>query len=77
VVSTESGFLTNAAAEQLKGAELETRYGITDELVIAANYAYHDAHFTQYLFFDPGSGSYVDVAGKELPLSPCHLADIG
>ena len=77
VVRTESGFLTNAAAERLQGAELEARYRITDALVIAANYSYHDARFTQYLFFDLDSNSYVDVGGRQLPLSPHHLASAG
>jgi iron complex outermembrane receptor protein len=77
VVATDSGFLTNAAAQQLKGAEFEGRYQIADNLLIAANYAYHDAHFTQYLFFDSDANSYVDVAGKQLPLSPRHLASAG
>jgi iron complex outermembrane receptor protein len=77
VVATDSGFLTNAAASQLKGGEFEARVKITDDLVVAANYAYHDAHFTQYWFFDGDTNSYVDVAGKQLPLSPRHLASGG
>jgi iron complex outermembrane recepter protein len=77
VVPTESGFLTNAAGEQLKGAELETRYRLGEDLVLVANYAYHDARFTQYQFFDIDSNTYVDVAGRELPLSPHHLASAG
>lgn len=77
VVPTDSGFLTNAAASQLRGVELETHFGITDDLLVAANYAYHDAHFTQYSFFDGDAGAYVDVAGKKLPLSPRHLASAG
>jgi outer membrane receptor protein involved in Fe transport len=77
VVATESGFLTNAAGERLQGLELETRYALTRDLAVAANYAYHDASFTQYQFFDINSGSYVDVAGKELPLSPRQLASGG
>ena len=77
VVPTESGFLTNAAAEQLKGGELETRLALTDDLVVAANYAFHDARFTQYQFFDADANAYVDVAGKRLPLSPRHLASVG
>ncbi len=77
VVATETGSLTNAASSQLRGGELEARFDIADDLVIAANYAYHDAHFTQYLFFDAGTSTYVDVAGKQLPLSPRHLASGG
>ena len=77
VVPTESGFLTNAGSERLKGAELELRFGITDDLTLAANYAYHDARFTQYLLFDGDANAYVDVAGQQLPLSPRHLASAG
>jgi outer membrane receptor protein involved in Fe transport len=77
VVPTDSGSLANAAASQLRGGELEARFQITDDLVVAANYAYHDAHYTQYQFFDGDSNAYVDVAGKQLPLSPRHLASGG
>ena len=77
VVPTDSGFLTNAASSQLKGGEIEARFAVTDDLVVAANYAYHDAHFTQYLLFDGDTNAYVDVAGKQLPLSPRHLASGG
>jgi hypothetical protein len=77
VVPTDSGSLTNAASSQLKGGELEARFAITHDLALAANYAYHDAHYTQYLLFDGDTGSYVDVAGKQLPLSPRHLASGG
>ncbi|HTL19821.1 MAG TPA: TonB-dependent receptor [Steroidobacteraceae bacterium] len=77
VVPKEDGSLTNAAASQLKGGELEARFAITDDLVVAANYAYHDAHFTQYQFFDGDANAYVDVAGKQLPLSPRQLASAG
>jgi outer membrane receptor protein involved in Fe transport len=77
VVPTDSGFLTNAASSQLKGGEIEARFALADDLVLAANYAYHDAHFTQYLLFDGDTNSYVDVAGKQLPLSPRHLVSGG
>ena len=50
---------------------------ITGDLVVAANYAYHDARFTHYLLFDADANSNVDVAGKQLPLSPRHLASAG
>jgi iron complex outermembrane receptor protein len=77
VVPTDSGFLTNAAASQLKGGDLEARFQITDDLAVGANYAYHDAQFKQYQFFDDAAGVYTDVAGKQLPLSPHHLASVG
>jgi iron complex outermembrane receptor protein len=77
VVATDSGFLTNAAGEQLKGGEFEARYGVTEDLIVAANYSYHNARFTQYEFFDNDAGAYVNVAGRQLPLSPHNLASGG
>jgi iron complex outermembrane recepter protein len=75
VVATSTGALANAAAEKLKGVEFETRYQVTTNLALAANASYHDAYFTQYLFFD--GVSTVDVAGRQLPLSPHVLAAAG
>jgi outer membrane receptor protein involved in Fe transport len=75
VVATSTGALANAAGEKLKGVEVETRYQVTNEVALAANISYHDAHFTQYLFFDGGSS--IDVAGRQLPLSPYVLASMG
>lgn len=74
VVSTESGFLTNAAGERLQGVDLEARGAIGRDLTLAANYSYHDAHFTQYRFFDVNAAAYLDVAGHQLPLAPRQLA---
>ena len=77
VVSSESGFLTNAAGARLQGVDLEARGAIGRDLTLAANYSYHDAHFTQYQFFDANAGAYVDVAGNQLPLAPRQLASAG
>jgi iron complex outermembrane receptor protein len=74
-VATSSGALANAAGERLKGVEAETRYQFAQDLALAANASYHDARFTQYLFFDGESN--VDVAGKQLTLSPHVLASLG
>ena len=77
VVPTDSGSLTNAAGERLDGFELEGRYNVSGDLAIAANYSWHDAHFTHYQFFDDSAGAFVDVAGRNLPLSPRQLAAAG
>ncbi|MDR3389442.1 MAG: TonB-dependent receptor plug domain-containing protein [Rudaea sp.] len=77
VVPTAAGDLVNAAGEQLKGGEFEARLQVAPDLALAGNLAYHDAHFTQYLFADPNTGNYVDVAGRALPLSPHVLASAG
>jgi outer membrane receptor protein involved in Fe transport len=75
VVATSAGALANAAGERLKGIEVETRYQFANDLALAANASYHEARFTQYLFFDGDSS--VNVAGRELPLSPHVLASVG
>ncbi|MEO7208067.1 MAG: TonB-dependent receptor [Steroidobacteraceae bacterium] len=75
VVATSSGALANAAGERLKGIEWETRFQFTQDLALAANASYHDARFTQYLFFDGNVD--VDVAGRQLTLSPHVLAAMG
>jgi outer membrane receptor protein involved in Fe transport len=75
VVPTSSGALANAAGERLKGVEAEGRYQVAPDLALAASASYHDARFSQYLYFD-GTSS-VDVAGRQLPLSPHALAAAG
>jgi len=75
VVPLPTGFLTNAAHEQLKGIELETRYDFLPDLGFAANFAYHDDRFGQYYFFNGVTS--VNVAGRELTLSPHILASGG
>lgn len=75
VVATSTGALTNAAAEKLKGVEIESRYTIAPDLALATNGSYHDAYFAQYDFFD--GDSTVNVAGRQLPLSPHILAAVG
>jgi outer membrane receptor protein involved in Fe transport len=75
VVATPVGALANAAGEKLKGVEVESRYQIAPELALAANASYHDARFSQYLFFD--GVSTVNVAGRQLTLSPYELASAG
>jgi iron complex outermembrane receptor protein len=75
VVATPTGALANAAGEKLKGVDLESRYQIAPEVALAANASYHDARFSQYLFFDGVSS--VNVAGRQLPLSPHELVSAG
>lgn len=77
VVPTSSGALVNAGGERLKGAEFELRYQVTPDLALTGNLAWHDARYSQYLFFDSNSGLTVNVAGRQLPLSPSVLAAAG
>jgi hypothetical protein len=75
VVPTLDGSLANAGGERLKGVEAEFRYQASDALAVAASASYHDATFTQYLFSEGDSA--VDVAGRQLILSPHVLASAG
>lgn len=75
VVATPSGALANAASEKLRGVELETRWLLAPDLSLAANIAWHDATFGNYLFFD--GVNIVNVAGNDLTLSPRILASAG
>ena len=75
VVATESGALANAAGERLKGVEMEGRIAVTTDLAVVASASYHDAAYTHYGFFD--GAATVDVAGRQLPLSPHVLAAAG
>lgn len=75
VVATESGSLANAAGERLRGIEAEGRIAVTTDLAVVASASYHDATYTHYGFFD--GTSTVDVAGRQLPLSPHVLAAAG
>ncbi len=77
VVATSSGALANAGGERLKGAEFELRYQVTPDLALAGNFTWHDARYTRYLFTDDDTGQTVDVAGRQLPLSPHALASAG
>jgi iron complex outermembrane receptor protein len=75
VVATSSGALANAAEERLKGVEVEARYAVAPDLALAGNISYHDARYRNYLLFD--GASEVNVAGRQLPLSPHVLASAG
>ncbi|MBS0580664.1 MAG: TonB-dependent receptor [Proteobacteria bacterium] len=75
VVPTSSGALANAGGEKLRGVEVEARLRATEDLSFVATASYHDATFSNYLFFDGESD--VNVSGRQLPLSPHVMAAAG
>jgi len=75
VVATSSGALANAAGEKLRGVDTQLALQATPSLALTATAAYHDATFTQYLFFDGVSN--VNVAGNQLTLAPHALLAAG
>jgi len=67
--------LANAGKEHFKGAELEMRYQLTPELLLAGTYAWHQARFGDYVqTFD---GVPTQLAGHDLEMSPRKLAGVG
>lgn len=75
VVATRAGALANAGKQRLKGVELETLWQAAPTMAFALNGSYHDARYRQYLYFD--GVHEIEVAGRELPLSPHILASAG
>ncbi|HEX3944546.1 MAG TPA: TonB-dependent receptor [Rhizomicrobium sp.] len=78
--------LRNAGGERLKGVELETRFLLAPDLSLAANIAYHDAVFTNFILGDEGEDAVktraaddepVNVSGNQLTLAPHILASAG
>jgi iron complex outermembrane receptor protein len=67
--------LRNAGGERLKGAELEMRFHFTSDLALAANLAWHDARFTNFVL-DEDEGPE-NVSGNQLTLAPHILASAG
>jgi len=67
--------LTNAGKEHFKGVELESRYRVSDDLLLVGNYAWHDARFGDYeqLFGD----NLTQLDGNRLEMSPKNLAALG
>jgi iron complex outermembrane recepter protein len=68
--------LANAGAERFRGGELEARWRLAGAWYLAASYAHHDAHYTDYLRL-MSDGSLQQLAGKSLVLSPRDLASAG
>ena len=67
--------LTNAGEEHFKGIEFEGRYHFSANLLLAGNYAWHDARFGDYeqLF----GNNLTQLKGKHLEMAPSHLAALG
>lgn len=64
--------LVNAGSALFRGVEIETRYHLSQDLAIAANYSYHLARFADFQV--PGLFNY---SGNQEPLSPRSLASLG
>ncbi len=78
VVSTDVGggpTLANAGSERFRGVEFETRCRLVDDLNLQASYAWHNARFLDDVQIVDDTP--VQLRGKQLPLSPHHLAGLG
>lgn len=67
--------LTNAGNERFKGAEIETNWKLTDDLVVSGTWAWHDARFADYQRLFDGTPTQLD--GNFLELSPQHVGSLG
>jgi iron complex outermembrane receptor protein len=68
--------LANAGKSLFKGAEIEASYRITPDLRLRGTYAYHNARFTERLV-EQADGSFSNLAGNHLEVSPQNLAALG
>ena len=68
--------LANAGKSRFEGAEIEGDYHLNNDLRLRATYAYHNARYTQRLVAQP-DGSFENLAGNHLEVSPQHLGALG
>jgi outer membrane receptor protein involved in Fe transport len=67
--------LVNAGTEHFKGAEVETRWQLAPDLMVAGHYAWHEARFGDYVqLFD---GIPTQLEGNYLEMSPRRLGGLG
>ncbi|MCC7413283.1 MAG: TonB-dependent receptor [Gammaproteobacteria bacterium] len=62
---------TNAADADLKGVELEVNWLATENLLLSGNYAYLDATYEDFIFYDT-TNTAVDLTGERLIAAPEH-----
>ena len=67
--------LASAGHQRFKGVDLELKFRLTQRLALSANYSYNDARYVDFLTVIDGDS--VQLAGKQLLLTPHHLAGLG
>jgi len=80
LVVTTGGATENAGAERFQGGELELRFkpfksGKLAPYQVLASYSYHDSRFRDYT--QDFGGTPTQLRGRQLELSPTHLAAYG
>jgi len=68
--------LANAGKSRFEGAEIEGDYHVSGDLRLRATYAFHNARYTERLVAQP-DGSFDNLAGNHLEVSPQHLGAVG
>jgi outer membrane receptor protein involved in Fe transport len=77
IAATVNGLpsLTNGGTQRFSGFETGTSFFLRNDLTARATYSFHDAVFRDFVqVFD---GVSTQLAGKQLEMSPHHLANIG
>jgi len=67
--------MANAGRERFTGAETELRWQAAPSTVLTAAYSYHDTRFGNTMTSE--SGTPVQLAGRQLNLSPHNIAALG
>ncbi|MCK9386382.1 MAG: TonB-dependent receptor [Nevskia sp.] len=80
LVVTGNGVTENAGAERFQGGEVELRFrpfkqGVLQNYQVLASYSYHDSRFRNYT--QDFGGQPLQLRGRQLELSPTHLAAYG
>lgn len=68
--------LANAGKSRFEGGEIEGDYHFDADLRLRATYAFHNARYTERLVAQP-DGSFENLAGNHLEVSPQHLGALG
>ena len=68
--------LANAGTERFQGVEGSATWRLRPDLAARLAYSYHDARFQDYRK-DFGDGTFTQLAGKRLEMSPYHLGSLG
>lgn len=69
--------ILNAAASRIRGFELEAQAIPVEGLTLRGSLAYLDAKYKEFLYFDPVSGKFTQLAGRALQNAPRWSSTLG
>lgn len=69
--------ILNAAASRIRGFEAEVQAVPVEGLTLRGSLAYLDAKYKEFLYFDPVSASFTQLAGRDLQNAPRWSSTLG